>query len=230
MIEPSIPPIKVFALSILAGLIAAGVFAGLGMAIVMPYTNMLADMRIDELIAQGLYDEDSGQPSLYPVLAGVSVALGLAGGALAGGAYAFGRMGTSPLRASLTIAAVSWFVLYVVPSVKYPIGPLAIFDPALAGQYQTLLAGYTTVSGLSALGIAAGFRKMKRKEKALGAAALYLAVVAAAFFVFPSYQEDDSFYSQQLISKWRAGIAAAVTVFWFALGTIAGILWQHGKK
>lgn len=230
MIEPSIQPARVFALSILAGLIAGGVLAGLGMAIVMPYTNMLADMRIDELIAQELYDEDSGQPSLYPMLAGVSVVLGLAGGALAAGVYAFGRIGTSPLRAALTIAGISWFVLYVVPSVKYPIGPLAVFDPTSAGQYQALLAGYTVVSGVSALGIAAGFRKIKKKEKVLGAAALYLAVVAAAFFAFPSYQEDDSLYSQQVISQWRAGIAAAVTVFWFALGTLAGLLWQHGKR
>lgn len=232
MIEPTMQPARVFALSILAGLIAGGVLAGLGMAIVMPYTSMLAEMRISEMVEQGMFDEEFGHQvqAIYASQAAGSVALGLAGGAMAGGVYAFGRPGTSPLRAALAIAGVAWFVLYVVPAVKYPPGPLAVFDPAAASQYQALLAGYTAVSGLAVLSIAAGFRRIKRKEKALGAAALYLAVIAAAFFVFPSYQEDDSFYSQQLISQWRAGIAAAATVFWFALGTITGLLWQHGKS
>ncbi|SRR5581483_7759794 len=233
MIEPSMQPAKVFALSILAGLIAGGVLAGLGMAIVMPYTGMLAEMRIDELVEQGVFDEEEfghQAQALYASQAAGSIALGLAGGAIAGGIYAFGRPGTSPLRAAFAIAGVAWFVLYVVPAVKYPPGPLAVFDPAAAGQYQALLAGYTAVSGLAALSIAAGFRKIKRKEKALGAAALYLAVIAAAFFAFPSYQEDDSFYSQPLINQWRAGIAAAATVFWFTLGTVTGLLWQHGKS
>jgi hypothetical protein len=221
---------RIFALAILAGLIAGGILAGISMAIVLPYTSILVDMRLEEMIAEGEFDEEFAlqSQSIYASQAAGSIALGLAGGALVGGVYAFGKIGTSPLKAAVMIAGVAWFVLYVVPAVKYPPGPQAVFDSQLAGQYQ-LLIGYTAVSGLSALGIAVGFRRIKRKDKALGAAALYMAVIAAAFFAFPSYQEDDSFYSKQVIDAWRAGITGAMTVFWFALGVTAGLLWQYGQ-
>ena len=228
----SMQPSRVFALSIVAGLIAGGILAGINMVLVRPYTSALSETHIDLLLEEGSFDEDEYNAqvqSIYAMQLVGAVALGVGGGTMLGGVYAFGKVNSSPLKAAVLIAGIAWFVLYVVPSVKYPVSPLATFDPQAAGRYQMLLLGYTAVSGLSALGIAAGFRKIKRKEKALGAAALYFMIVAGAFFAFPSYEDNnDAQYSLPIISAWRAAIAAAMTVFWFVLGIICALLWQYG--
>ncbi|MEP0824052.1 MAG: CbtA family protein, partial [Nitrososphaera sp.] len=125
----------------------------------------------------------------------------------------------------------AWFVLYVVPTLKYPPSPEAVFRSEAAAVYQPLLIGYTAVSGVAAASIAYGFSKVRRKEKVFGAGALYLAVVAGAFLVFPDYEsEDDSFLPQPVINAWRSAISLSMTAFWFALGAISGALWTYGGK
>jgi hypothetical protein len=225
---------RTFGLSILAGLVAGGILAGINTALVQPYTAALADIELETLLAEGEYDEeefDARLQSLYFSQSFGSVIIGLAAGALVGGVFVAGRIKTGPVKAAILIAGIAWFVLYVIPAVKYPPSPEAVFDPEAAGTYQTLLAGYTAVSGLAALGIAFGFRKIKGREKAFGAGALYLVVVAGAFFAFPDFQgEDDPFLPQPIISGWRSAISLSMTAFWFALGIIAGLLWMYGSK
>lgn len=233
MMEP-LPAGRTFALSILAGLVAGGVLVGINVALVQPYTNVLADIELENLFAEGEFDEDEYNARLQSIYFSQrygSVIIGLLGGALVGGAFAVSRLRMGPLKAALLIAGIAWFVLYVIPTVKYPPSPEAIFDPEAAATYQALLAGYTAVSGLAAVGIAFGFRMIKRKEKVFGAAALYLVVVAGAFFVFPEFQsEDDPFVQQPILNGWRSAISLSMTAFWFALGAISGILWTYGSR
>jgi len=225
---------RTFGLSILAGLIAGGILAGINVALVQPYTLALADIELEDLLAEGEFDEeeyDAQLQSIYISQIYVPIIIGLAGGALVGGALVFSRIAMDPGKAALLIAGIAWFVLYVVPAVKYPPSPSAMFGSELAATYYVLFSGYTAVSGLAALGIAFGLRKIKRKEKALAAAALYLIVVAGAFFVFPDLQnEDDSLLPQQLLSGWRSAISLSMTVFWFTLGAIAGLMLKRQSK
>lgn len=225
---------RAFGLSILAGFVAGGILAGINMALVQPYTTVLADIELENLLAEGEFDEeefDTRFQSIYFSQLYGSIIIGLAAGALLGSAFVVGKIRMDPLKAALIIAGIAWFALYVIPAVKYPPSPEAIFDPEATGTYQMLLAGYTAVSGLSALGIAYGFRKVKKKEKAFGAAALYLAVVAGAFFAFPEYQsEDDPFLPQPVLNAWRSAISLSMTAFWFALGIICGLLLTYGSN
>jgi hypothetical protein len=62
------------------------------------------------------------------------------------------------------IAGSAWFVLYVVPTVKYPLSPEVLFASGAAGTYQSLLAKHNAVSGLTAFPIAFGFQKTKRRK------------------------------------------------------------------
>lgn len=225
---------RTIALSILAGLVAGGILVGINVALVQPYTNALADFELENLLAEGEFfeeDYDAQLQSIYFSQRYGSIIIGLLGGALVGGAFAFSNLRMSPLKAALLIAGIAWFVLYVIPALKYPPSPEAIFDPEAAVSHQALLAGYTAVSGLSAVAIALGFRKVKRKEKVFGAAALYLLAVAAAFFAFPEFQsEDDPFLPQPILNAWRSAISLSMTAFWFALGAISGLLWTYGGK
>ena len=225
---------RVFQLSILAGLAAGGVLAGINMALVRPYTTMIADLEIENLLAEGAFNEEEFDIQLqwiyYYQIYG-SIVIGLAAGALLGSTIVFGKLRISPLKSALMIAGVAWLVLFVIPNVKYPPSPAATFEPGMAGTYQILLVGYTAVSGLAALAIAFGFRKMRMKGKAMGAAAVYLIVVAVAFITFPDYQnEGDSLMPQTAVSTWRSAISLSMTAFWFSIGIICGLLWLYGSK
>jgi Probable cobalt transporter subunit (CbtA) len=238
---------RVFALSILAGLIAGGIAVAANAALVQPYTNAIIELWIDELLAEGEFDEeefDLQTQSIYSSQVTGYIINGLAAGALVGGVYVFSSSSsssnsklptaattiTSPFKVAVMIAGAAWFVLYVVPAVKYPSSPEALLDSEAAGSYYPLYAGYVTVSGLSALGVATGFRRVKRKDKVFGMAALYLAVMAAVFFAFPDHQEDTLLFPQPVVNAWRASISAAMTALWFAAGMISGLLWTYGRK
>ncbi|HEY7734360.1 MAG TPA: CbtA family protein [Nitrososphaera sp.] len=219
---------RILALSILGGLAAGGILAAVSLVIVRPYTNAVAELVIDELIADGEFDEeefDSLMQSIYQSQTLGSVAAGLAAGALIGGTYIVGKQLDAPMRRAIVIAGIAWFVLYAVPSVKYPPSPLVLFYAEAASSFYPLSIGYTAVSGLAALGIVVGFRKISRKNKIFGMAAAYLVIAATAFVFFPEYDPDSS-YPQGLVSAWSATVSAAFTVFWFAAGTICGVLWR----
>ena len=224
---------RTFGLSILAGIIAGGFLAGINLVLVQPYSMILAEIELDNLFAEGEFDEEEYDSMLQSISFSQqygSILIGLAGGALMGGTYVISRIRASPIKAALLIAGIAWFVLYVVPAVKYPSSPEAMFNPEATIAYQSLLAGFTAVSGLAAAAIAFGFSKIKRKGKVFGAAALYLGIVAAAFFVFPDYQsEDDLLLQQTALNAWRSAISLSITVYWFGLGIVAGLLLKYGR-
>jgi hypothetical protein len=228
---------RIIGLAIVAGAIAGGILAGINLALVQPYTMLLADIELEDLFAEGEFDEeefDAQLQSIYFWQQYGAIATGLGGGVLVGSAFiAINNKKTkvASLKSALVIAGIAWFALYVVPAVKYPPSPEAMFNPEAAAVYHPLLTGYTAVSGLAAAAIAFGFSKVKRKEKAFGAGALYLAVVAGAFLVFPDYEnEDDSFLPQPVVNAWRSAISLSLTAFWFALGAICGVLWTYGGR
>ena len=225
---------RTFALSILAGFIGGGILAGISATLVQSSTTGLTDVEIENLLSEGEFDEEEFDLQLQSIryfqLYG-SVIIGLVAGALLGGIFLISRIRTRPLKAALMIAGIAWFVLYVIPTVKYPPSFEAMFNPEAAVKYQTLLAGYTVISGLSALTTVAAFSKVKKKGKMLAAAAIYLISIAVAYFVFPDYvSENDSVLPQQALAAWRSAVSLSMTVFWLSLGVAGGLLWTYGTK
>lgn len=221
---------RVLALSILAGLIAGGILAALQVAVVGPYVNLLVGGIIDELMAGGEFDEelfDSQARSVYLGQTAGSAVMGLTAGALIGGVIAFGR-GRAGFGDALLIAGIAWFVLYAVPTAKYPPSPIAMFSEEAAAEYYPLYFSYLALSGLAALGVTAAFSRLSRKNRLFGMAAAYLVIVAVAYAIFPSYELDATF-DQPLLNTWRALVSAAMTAFWFSAGAIAGLLWKYGS-
>ena len=221
---------RIFALSILGGVVAAGILAAMYSTFAQPYFDVLTEAVLDDQIADGEYDEEEFDFRLQSIRARnswISQAWGLSGGALIGGALVYGKRSGRRVLDAVIIAAIAWFVLYVVPGLKYPASLIAFFDDDAAMTYFPLYYGYLGVSGLAALGIIAGFRKVLLRNKVLGMGALYLAIIAAAYFAFPAY-DLDSHYDQQLLGSWRASISSSMTAFWFSAGLIAGILCKYG--
>jgi len=220
---------RLFALSIVAGLIAGAIFAGLNTIIVQSYTGLVTDIILDEIIADGLYDEeefDSRLQSVYRVQTVGSLGMGLAAGALIGGVRTFVKGNSGGFKNAIVIAGLAWFVLYIVPTIKYPASAAALFYEEAASVYYPLFFGYLAVSGLAALAAVATLMKSTRKGRLFGAAALYFAAVAAAFLAFPDYQLDSS-YPGSVLNAWRASISVVMTMFWLCTGLICWMMWRY---
>ena len=224
---------RTVALGVLAGVIAGGILAGINVVVVRPFIDALSNQWINQLIDNGVNDEDvfnQQLQSIYTSSLVLPLAIGLGSGALFGLVYrsvSLKERQNRPLTPIL-IAAVLWFVLSVIPSLKYPPEPLVTFNPDSIPTYPALIVAYTAISGAAALGCVLLFRRSSRKTKWFGAAAMYLTVMSVTSFMFPAPITSDLAFSQPLIAAWRSAISLGSLAFWFSLGVIAGQLWKHG--
>jgi hypothetical protein len=225
----SVQKVRIFALSILAGLIAGGILAALNLVVLQPYLDLLTEDIIDELLADGEFDEDefdSQGRAVYLGQTAGSAVMGMAAGALVGGVLVFAKRNVG-IADALLIAGISWFVLYAMPAAKYPPSPIAMFNGEAAAEYYPLYFGYLALSGMAAVGVVGGFRKMQGRNKYFGMAAVYLGIIAIAYFVFPSYERDLT-SDQSVLNSWRAVFSATTAIFWFSTGGIAGVFSVYG--
>ena len=156
--------------------------------------------------------------------------LGMSYGSLLGLVFAYGRNslpGSTHVKKALMLAAIMWFTLYVVVEAKYPANPPAVGDPATIGLRQSLWIAMIAISGMSALGLAFARRWMKGAAR-YAAPAIYAAIVVAAFFALPA-NPDKVTAPMDLISGFRIASGATMTIFWFVMGAILGLLWDKTK-
>lgn len=214
----------------LSGAVAAAVLIAMNYLVAGPYVSELEFQYIEIKLAEGFYVEEDIDQALQMQhfwRTGFPVIMGIGGGALITLAYA--KRGKGAFMLALSVAAAAWFSLYVMPALKYPLVPDVVFDPASAGEYARLFAGYSAVSGLAALGAAIGFAKTGRKNWYFGAAGVYIAIIAGLYVVFPSLPETE-FYDTEFLGAWRSATAGGMTAFWFTLGILAGALLEREEK
>ena len=221
---------RAFALTIASGAVAAAVLVAMNYLVAGPYVSELEFEYVNTKLAEGLYIEEDIESALQAQhfwRTGLPLAMGVGGGALV--AIVYSKRGKSAFMVALAVAAAAWFSLYVMPGLKYPLVPDILFDPAAAGQYTTLFAGYSAISGLAALGTTIGFAKTGRKNWYFGAAGVYLAIAACLYAAFPTLPEPE-FYDRALLGAWRSATAAGITAFWFTLGIMAGAVLEKEEK
>jgi hypothetical protein len=91
--------------------------------------------------------------------------LGMSFGALFGIVFVYIRslllpQSASNIRKALVLAGIVWFVLFLVPALKYPANPPAIGDPKTIYYREILYIGLVAISGFAALGLAFLYRKL----------------------------------------------------------------------
>ena len=136
--------------------------------------------------------------------------------------------GSNNKKKALILAGLMFFVLFLVPALKYPANPPAVGNPATIYYRESLFIGFIAVSGFSTLGLALLYRKLGKnqsKRKIGIPLIIYAAIMISAYLVFPP-NPDRITIPMDLIMSFRIASVFTTSIFWGLLGIIFGAFWD----
>jgi len=156
------------------------------------------------------------------VLAGAI--LGTSMGGLFGIVYVLSKnsLPGNDLKKSLTLAAVMWLTIYLIPFLKYPANPPTVGDAETVVLRSILFLSFIALSGFGAVGFFQLYKKLQSKK--IAAFAGYGIFIAVIFIVMPA-NPDEITAPMDLVNGFRVMSVLAVTTFWISLAIIFGGLW-----
>ena len=224
------------AITLLSGAIAGTILATINIGVVEPYIDQAIDIENQNAIAAG----EPIDPLEYnnyriwqkggEIAAGTILGTSLA--ALFGVVFAYSRSslpGSNNKKKALILAGIMWFVLFLIPALKYSANPPAVGDPETIYYRQSLYIAYLAISGLSALGLALLYRKIgKARVKKVIVPAVYAALMTGAYLAMPP-NPDAINAPMDLVIGFRIASGLTMSIFWGLLGIILGAFWDKTK-
>jgi predicted cobalt transporter CbtA len=223
-------------ITLLSGAIAGTLLGLINQVMVEPFVDDAIEIETQNIISEGeIVDRQEVNSIRLWQKGGEIVAgtiLGTSIGALLGLVFVYARNslpGSNDKKKGIILAGIMFFVLFLVPTLKYPSNPPAIGDPETIVYRQSLYIGMLAVSGFSALGLALLYRSVNQKEsKKVVIPLIYVAIVATAFVIFPP-NPDDITISMNLVMNFRIVSTLTMGIFWGILGIVLGSLWDKVK-
>ena len=221
------------AITLLAGAIAGTILGAINQVAVEPYIDRAVELETHNA-NQSSQIINSAEFTAYrlwqrggEMLAGTI--LGLSIGSLFGIVFAYTHNsvpGSNNKKKALIVAGIMWFVLFLMPALKYPANPPAVGDPETIYYRQSLYVAFLAISGFSALGLAFLYRKMGALniKKAIIPVA-YAAIISGAYLAMPA-NPDPINAPMDLVMGFRITSAITISMFWGLLGVIFGTFWD----
>lgn len=221
------------AITLLAGAIAGTILGAINQVAVEPYIDHAVELEMQntnqssqiinpaEFTAYRLWQRGG------EIVAGTI--LGLSIGSLFGIVFAYTHSsvpGSNNKKKALIVAGIMWFVLFLMPALKYPANPPAVGDPETIYYRQSLYVAFLVISGFSALGLAFLYRKMGAlniKKSIIPVA--YAAIISGAYLAMPA-NPDPINAPMDLVMGFRITSAITISMFWGLLGVIFGTFWD----
>ena len=221
------------AITLLAGAIAGTILGAINQFAVEPYIDYAVELEMQntnqssqiinpaEFTAYRLWQRGG------EIVAGTI--LGLSIGSLFGIVFAYTHSsvpGSNNKKKALIVAGIMWFVLFLIPALKYPANPPAVGDPETLYYRQSLYVAFLAISGFSALGLAFLYRKMGAlniKKSIIPVA--YAAIISGAYLAMPA-NPDPINAPMDLLMGFRITSAITISMFWGLLGVIFGTFWD----
>jgi hypothetical protein len=153
----------------LSGAIAGTILGVINQALVEPSIDRAISIETQNVIKEGeVVDPVELQNYRLWQKGGEIVAaviLGISLSALFGIVFLYGRSSilshsNSNIRKALILAGIMWFVLFLIPALKYPANPPAVGDPETIYYRESLYIVLLAISGFSALGLALAYRRL----------------------------------------------------------------------
>lgn len=224
------------AITLLSGAIAGTILATINIGVVEPYIDQAIDIENQNAIAA----DEPVDPLEYnnyriwqkggEIAAGTILGTSIA--ALFGVVFAYSRSsipGSNNKKKALVLAGIMWFVLFLIPALKYPANPPAVGDPETIYYRQSLYIAYLAISGLSALILALLYRKIGNvRVRKVIIPAVYATVMIGAYLVMPP-NPDSINAPMELVAGFRIASGLTMSIFWSLLGIILGAFWDKTK-
>jgi predicted cobalt transporter CbtA len=228
-------------ITLFSGLIAGIVLGLINQAVVEPFIDRAISIETQRYVARG-ESIDTAQQSQYRVWqkGGEVVAAAMYGvslSALFGIVFVYSRHslpGFTSKKKALFLAAIMFFVIFLIPALKYPANPPAVGNPSTIYYREMLYVGFIAVSGFSALALALSYKKLKTylSEKKttvmLIVSLIYAIIMIGAYLTFPP-NPDKVTIPMNLIISFRIASVCSIGIFWGVLGMIVGLFWDKLK-
>ena len=241
MQKNSLKVITFVIITLLSGAIAGTVLGAINQALVEPYIDRAISLETQDAIKEGKVIDPVELQNYRLWQKGGEIAagtiLGMSFGALFGVVFVYSRslllpQSNSNIRKALVLAGIMWFVLFLIPALKYPANPPAVGDPETIYYREALYIGLLAISGFSALGLALLYRKRGRtpnnKNRIIIVPLIYAAIIVGAFLILPPNPDKIS-APVDLVQGFRIASAFTMSIFWGLLGLILGALWDRAK-
>jgi predicted cobalt transporter CbtA len=229
-------------ITLLSGAIAGTTLGAINQVLVEPYIDRAISIETQNVIKEGQVVDSVELQNYRLWQKGGEIAagtiLGMSLGALYGIVFVYSRSlllphSNSNIRKALILAGIMWFVLFLVPALKYPANPPAVGDPETIYYRESLFIGILAISGFSALGLALIYRKLGsvasiNKNRIIVIPLIYSAIIVGAFFIFPP-NPDEITVPMELVQGFRIASAFTMSIFWGLLGLILGAFWDRLK-
>jgi predicted cobalt transporter CbtA len=228
-------------ITLVSGAIAGTILGLINQVIVEPYIDKAIDIEVQNAKKEG-EAVDANEHVIYrawqksgEIIAGIILGISLA--ALFGIVFGYSRSSLLLLprsdnnkKKALVLAGMMWFVLFLVPALKYPANPPAVGDPETIYYRQSLYIVLLIISGFSALALAFLYTKIgdKSSSKRIGFPLIYAAIIIGAFIILPSNPDKIS-APMDLVLAFRIASAFTMSVFWGILALIFGSFWDRLK-
>jgi predicted cobalt transporter CbtA len=229
-------------ITLLSGAIAGTILGILNQALVEPYIDRAISIETQSAIKEGevVYPVELQNYRLWQKAGEIAAGaiLGISLGALFGVVFVYSRSSLLLLRSdsnikkALILAGIMWFVLFLIPALKYPAYPPAVGDPDTIYYRQSLYISLLAISGFSALGLALLYRilgnRTNNKNRIIVVSLIYAAIIIGAFLVLPP-NPDKITAPVDLVQGFRIASALTMTIFWGLLGITLGAFWDRLK-
>jgi predicted cobalt transporter CbtA len=228
------------AITISSGAIAGTLLGLINQVVVEPYIDNAIAIQTQRAVNAGQII-DPIQQTHYRMWqkAGEVVASTIYGtslSALVGIVFAYSRNtlpGSNNKKKALVLTGIMFFVLFLIPTLKYPANPPGVGNPETIYYREILYVDFIATSGFTALALAIISRKLRNNNplssnKILILPLIYVIVMACAFVFFPP-NPDKITIPVDLITSFRIAGAFTIAIFWGLMGIILGSFWDKLK-
>jgi predicted cobalt transporter CbtA len=228
-------------ITLLSGAIAGTILGVINQALVEPHIDRAISIETQNAIMEGevVNPVELQNYRLWQkggeIVAGTILGISLA--ALFGIVFLYSRSSIlsnsiSNTKKAIILAGIMWFVLFLIPALKYPANPPAVGDAETIYYRESLYIAILAISGFSALGLALAYRRLgfssNKTRKIITFVLIYAAIMITTYVILPPNPDEIAIH-MDLVQGFRFASAFTMSVFWGLLGIIFGLFWDRFK-
>ena len=230
-------------ITLLSGAIAGTLLGLINQVVVEPYIDKAIGIQTQAAINAGQIVDPMQQSTYRTWQKGGEIAAGTIYGislsALFGVIFAYSRNsillpGSNNKKKALVLAGIMFFVLFLIPTLKYPANPPGVGNPQTIYYREILYVGFIATSGFTALALAFIHKRfgnnnpLSSKTVIIMLTVIYAIVLVIAYVSFPP-NPDKVTMPADFISNFRIAGAFTIGLFWWLLGITLGSFWDRFK-